>query len=158
MPKEDHLIDIEALRRHLPRRLRDGCAVVLVTDAANIESPRGAELETVEAFLEHPPEARVPLVLLLDTLSGLDLATGQRLLGGLRDRWADEVLILHRRDDERWDLNDFLALGFRHDPEAETAAPDHTVYRTSLYDYKLTPDWLNARFWANPEMWNKARW
>ena len=152
------MIDIEALRRHLPRRLRDGRAVVLVTDAATTEVPSGAEIETVETFLRQPPGPRVPLILLPDTLSALDTATGQQLLGGLRDRWADEVLILHRRDDERWGLNDFLALGFRHDPQAETAAPDHAVYRTSLYDYKLTPDWLNARFWANPEMWDKARW
>ncbi|WP_018169440.1 MULTISPECIES: DUF6231 family protein [unclassified Thioalkalivibrio] len=152
------MIDIDALRRHLPRRLRDGRTVLLVADTDSQESPPGVEQESVAAFLEHPPGPRVPLVLLPDTLSALDVTTGQQLLGGLRDRWADEVLILHRRDDERWGLNDFLALGFRHDPEAEAAAPDHTVYRTSLYDYKLTPDWLNARFWANPEMWDKRRW
>lgn len=152
------MIDIDALRRHLPRRLRDGRVLLLVADADQPPSPPGPECETVTAFLEHPPEPRVPLVLLLDTLSALDVPTGQRLLGGLRDRWADEVLILHRLDDERWRLNDFLALGFRRDPDAESAAPDHAVYRTSLYDYKLTPDWLNARFWANPEMWDKARW
>ena len=152
------MIDIDALRRHLPRRLRDGRAIVLVADPEHADNLPDVEQETVAAFLAHPPEARVPLVLLPDTLSALDITTGQQLLGGLRDRWGDEVLILHRRDDERWTLNDFLALGFRHDPEAEEAAPDHAVYRTSLYDYKLTPDWLNARFWANPEMWDKRRW
>ncbi|WP_018174757.1 MULTISPECIES: DUF6231 family protein [unclassified Thioalkalivibrio] len=152
------MIDIDALRRHLPRRLREGRAVLLAAGAKPPDSPPGLEQITVEDFLEHPPESRVPLVLLLDTLSALDRPTGQNLLGGLRDRWADEVLILHRLDDERWGLNEFLALGFRRDPDAESAAPDHAVYRTSLYDYKLTPDWLNARFWANPGMWDKARW
>lgn len=152
------MIDIDALRRHLPRRLRDGRALLLVADADRPDIPPGLEQATVRAFLENPPEPRVPLVLLPDTLSALDVATGQHLLGGLRDRWADEVLILHRLDDTRWGLNEFLALGFRRDPDAESAAPDHAVYRTSLYDYKLTPDWLNARFWANPEMWDKARW
>ncbi|WP_018866897.1 MULTISPECIES: DUF6231 family protein [unclassified Thioalkalivibrio] len=152
------MIDIDVLRRNLPRRLREGRTLLLVAAPETTDSPPDVEQETVAAFLEHPPEPRVPLVLLPDTLSALDVTTGQQLLGGLRDRWADEVLILHRLDDQRWDLNDFLALGFRRDPEAETAAPDHAVYRTSLYDYKLTPDWLNARFWANPEMWDKARW
>ncbi|MGM0553806.1 MAG: DUF6231 family protein [Pseudomonadota bacterium] len=152
------MIDIDTLRRHLPRRLRDGRAIVLVAAPEHADNLPGVEQETVAAFLAHPPGARVPLILLPDTLSALDITTAQQLLGGLRDRWADEVLILHRRDDKRWSLNDFLALGFRHDPEAEEAAPDHAVYRTSLYDYKLTPDWLNARFWANPEMWDKRRW
>ncbi|WP_018865016.1 MULTISPECIES: DUF6231 family protein [Thioalkalivibrio] len=152
------MIDIEALRRHLPARLRDGRALLLVPDTDGLNSPLDVECTTAAVFLENPPEPRVPLVLLLDTLSTLDVPTGQHLLGGLRDRWADEVLILHRLDDERWGLNEFLALGFRRDPDAESAAPDHAVYRTSLYDYKLTPDWLNARFWANPEMWDKARW
>ncbi|WP_018880438.1 DUF6231 family protein [Thioalkalivibrio sp. ALE30] len=152
------MIDIDVLRRNLPRRLREGRTLLLVAAPETTDSPPDVEQETVAAFLEHPPDPRVPLVLLPDTLSALDVTTGQQLLGGLRDRWADEVLILHRLDDQRWDLNDFLALGFRRDPEAETAAPDHAVYRTSLYDYKLTPDWLNARFWANPEMWDKARW
>ncbi|WP_019558214.1 DUF6231 family protein [Thioalkalivibrio sp. ALE12] len=152
------MIDIDVLRRNLPRRLREGRTLLLVAAPETTDSPPDVEQETVAAFLEHPPEPRVPLVLLPDTLSALDVTTGQQLLGGLRDRWADEVLILHRLDDQRWDLNDFLALGFRRDPEAEAAAPDHAVYRTSLYDYKLTPDWLNARFWANPEMWDKARW
>ncbi|WP_018872809.1 DUF6231 family protein [Thioalkalivibrio sp. ALJ16] len=152
------MLDLEALRRHLPRRLRDGRAVLLVAEPAPDGIPDGLEPLAVADFLDAPPQQRVPLVLLLDTLSALDPATGQQLLGGLRDRWADEVLILHRLDDHRWGLNEFLALGFRRDPDAETVLPDHAVYRTSLYDYKLTPDWLNARFWANPDMWDKARW
>lgn len=27
-----------------------------------------------------------------------------------------------------------------------------------LSDYKATPDWLNARHWANPQLWDKHRW
>lgn len=28
----------------------------------------------------------------------------------------------------------------------------------SLKTYKKTPNWLNSRFWANPQLWNKFRW
>ncbi|WP_019626561.1 DUF6231 family protein [Thioalkalivibrio sp. ALJT] len=152
------MLDLDALRQHLPRRLRNGRAVLLFAGPNPASVPEGLEPIMVTDFLATPPQQRVPLVLLLDTLSALGVPTGQQLLGGLRDRWADEVLILHRLDDHRWGLNDFLALGYRRDPDAEAVLPDHAVYRTSLYDYKLTPDWLNARFWANPEMWDKARW
>ncbi|MBC6413599.1 MAG: hypothetical protein GDA45_01500 [Chromatiales bacterium] len=32
------------------------------------------------------------------------------------------------------------------------------LYYYDIYDYKEVPDWLNDRFWANPDMWDKARW
>jgi hypothetical protein len=152
------VIDIDALRRLLPARLRKGPAYALVMNPEALQLPADTVVMRPDAFLAEPPAHRIALVLLLDVLPELDLATGQHLLGGLRDRWAEEVLILHRQRDTRWDLSAFLALGFRREPEADAAAPAHAVYRTSLYDYKLTPDWLNARFWANPEMWDRARW
>lgn len=31
-------------------------------------------------------------------------------------------------------------------------------WQFNLYDYKPQPDWLNARFWANPENFHKYRW
>ncbi|WP_018946300.1 DUF6231 family protein [Thioalkalivibrio sp. AKL17] len=153
------MIDIDTLRRQLPARLRRGTPLVLTLHPdATRESGDDLRATTPQALLAEPPVRRESLVLVLDVLAEMDTATGQQLLGGLRDRWAEETLILHRRRDTRWDLNAFLALGFRREPAAETATPEHAVYRTSLYDYKLTPDWLNARFWANPEMWDRARW
>lgn len=152
------LIDIDALRQHMPRRLREGRMLVVAADSQGLALPDAVAVTDPASLLDDPPGERIPLVLLLDVLGQLDMATGRQLLGGLRDRWAEEVLILHRERDDGWDLNTFLALGFRREPAAAAGAPGHAVYRTSLYDYKLTPDWLNPRFWANPEMWGKARW
>ncbi|WP_019589362.1 MULTISPECIES: DUF6231 family protein [unclassified Thioalkalivibrio] len=153
------MIDIDSLRRQLPARLGRDTPLILTCDPDAVPEAHGERrVTTPQALMAEPPAGRESLVLVLDVLAEMELAAGQQLLGGLRDRWAEETLILHRHRDDRWDLNAFLALGFRREPAAEAATPDHAVYRTSLYDYKLTPDWLNARFWANPEMWDRARW
>lgn len=31
-------------------------------------------------------------------------------------------------------------------------------FEFNIADYKRTPDWLNSRYWANPQRWNKERW
>jgi len=33
-----------------------------------------------------------------------------------------------------------------------------SLFTYDLHDYKQVPDWLNARFWANPEMFGKYWW
>jgi len=35
---------------------------------------------------------------------------------------------------------------------------DEPIYLFDIETYKRTPDWLNARHWANPELWGKFRW
>jgi len=46
----------------------------------------------------------------------------------------------------------FFAFGFRRIGElAEVSGLQRRWYAYSLRDYKQSPDWLNARFWAHPE-------
>ena len=33
-----------------------------------------------------------------------------------------------------------------------------TLFTYDLLDYKQVPDWLNSRFWANPENFGKYWW
>ncbi|MGD8939893.1 MAG: DUF6231 family protein [Gammaproteobacteria bacterium] len=32
------------------------------------------------------------------------------------------------------------------------------VYAFDIASYKTTPDWLNNKYWANPELWDKHWW
>ena len=32
------------------------------------------------------------------------------------------------------------------------------LWQFNLYDYKTLPNWLNSKYWANPENWDKQRW
>ena len=38
------------------------------------------------------------------------------------------------------------------------AASSLTLWQFNLYDYKRLPNWLNSKYWANPENWDKYRW
>lgn len=42
--------------------------------------------------------------------------------------------------------------------DAAVANPRLTLWQFNLYDYKRLPNWLNNKYWANPENWDKHRW
>jgi len=100
---------------------------------------------------------RHELVLALG-LERLPADTARRLLARLRDlHTAGRLLVL--LDDERQALAAELpALGLHRLAAAGEQVSAMACYQFSLRDYKLTPDWLNARFWARPERWGRARW
>lgn len=86
------------------------------------------------------------------------------LIARLRDVDCAQLLLACSIDsallEERYDTY-FRALGFkrlRAYVSQKKNQPSAYLYYFNLYDYKETPDWLNERFWANPEMWDKARW
>ena len=76
-----------------------------------------------------------------------------------RDLYAQHALVLLTKDSN---LN-MTAMGFsRLTPDLVTLQDYQDramqLWQFNLFDYKQLPDWLNSRFWANPEMWDKARW
>ncbi len=73
-----------------------------------------------------------------------------QLLASLRDRGNRPVVVyLGESVDDRMKM---IALGYR------ALDRDEPVYQFDIHDYKQTPDWLNPRNWANPELWDKYRW
>ncbi|MFP4154550.1 MAG: DUF6231 family protein [Halothiobacillaceae bacterium] len=96
----------------------------------------------------------------------IDLHGGETLptsaLARLRDRYADELLLLLHAPDRATLLEagaEALALGLVGELLLdEPGGGSWALYRHSLHDYKQTPDWLNPRNWANPELWDKYRW
>lgn len=44
-----------------------------------------------------------------------------------------------------------FAFGFRRVFDCHEEGCHHSVYEFTLSGYKAPPDWLNSRFWANPE-------
>lgn len=86
------------------------------------------------------------------------------LIARLRDIDCNQLLLagsLHHEALEKQHDTYFRALGFkrlRMYASQTKSQPSAYLYYFNLYDYKETPDWLNERFWANPAMWDKARW
>lgn len=59
-------------------------------------------------------------------------------------------------------MEQLLALGFlrkdMNSSDAKNPTDPSWVLYFDIHQYKDTPDWLNARHWANPQNWNKFRW
>lgn len=97
------------------------------------------------------------VAVLMHALAELDRREGAELLARLRDVGARRILVAARTDGQ-WRRNDFLGYGFQLFGRFQTEPAPVAVYRFDLYDYKPVPEWLNARHWANPQLWGKYRW
>lgn len=115
-------------------------------------------------FAEPPAVlGRFDLVVVADLLERLPKDRGAQLLARLRDLHGGRFLLLipaaaHAQHASRWDSNELLALGLLRVGNYDDADGGRHLYRFDLADYKTTPDWLNARFWAHPERWDKDYW
>ena len=70
------------------------------------------------------------------------------LIGLLKQRAP--TLLVAARENQPLVFNDFLAFGMQRLAEADGG---HLLSLFDLHTYKPAPDWLNARFWAHPELW-----
>ena len=69
----------------------------------------------------------------------------------LRDLLARQVLVLASLE-----YSPLLhSLGFS---QVETFGSHTIIWQFNILSYKQVPDWLNSKYWANPENWDKFRW
>ncbi|MDR9406012.1 MAG: DUF6231 family protein [Spiribacter sp.] len=81
------------------------------------------------------------------------------LLARLRDLLARQVLVIAPTQAQTtFNHAGLIGLGFQRWTSPGAEQPERRWYRFDIRDYKSTPDWLNARHWANPELWDKYRW
>ncbi len=57
-----------------------------------------------------------------------------------------------------WQDTDFFALALSASEKFRRDQQVLSLFTYDLHDYKQVPDWLNARFWANPENFGKYWW
>ena len=57
-----------------------------------------------------------------------------------------------------WKDTDFFSLALQAGERFQRDDQVLTLFTYDLLDYKQVPDWLNARFWANPENFGKYWW
>ncbi|MBC9250247.1 hypothetical protein A9179_08165 [Pseudomonas alcaligenes] len=101
---------------------------------------------------------RFELALLVDCLEHLPKRTGLELLGGIRNLNASRLAVLADLNACGWQEADFFALGLRIDARFQREEQCLHLFSYDLHDYKQIPDWLNAKFWANPENFGKYWW
>ncbi|MBS3805332.1 MAG: hypothetical protein KGY54_12345 [Oleiphilaceae bacterium] len=117
----------------------------LVTDIVSDEPAR-------DPSLKQPYD----LALITDTVEKLSPAEASLLLGQLRNLGSQQIAVL-TVDEQGLSFNDFIGLGFVRHARIESAPPK-TLFTYNIATYNRKRDWNNAKNWANPEMWDKARW
>jgi len=117
-------------------------------------------LAEVAGDLDRLGSRRWSLVCVLDPqIPSASLTT---LLARIRDLHAVKVLHLDRCTS--WSLADSLALGFSQLASGCSGLGQRgtmcelTAFEFEIRNYKQVPDWLNAKNWANPELWGKHSW
>jgi hypothetical protein len=87
-----------------------------------------------------------------------------QLLARLRDLYTKKLLVVApmgkqwENHQSLWQETDLLSLGFILKTKLQVAEKPVCVYAFDISTYKTTPDWLNSRYWANPELWDKYWW
>lgn len=101
---------------------------------------------------------RYDLAVLVECLEHLPKRTGLELLGGIRNLNASKLAVLADLHACGWQDTDFFALALSASEKFSRDDQQLCLFTYDLRDYKQVPDWLNARFWANPQNFGKYWW
>lgn len=85
------------------------------------------------------------------------------LLSALRDLHARQLLAFvpaaaWSEQNALAQTDSLRALGLQQQARFQQGDDLIEAWSFDIRTYKTVPDWLNPRFWANPENWNKYRW
>ncbi len=101
-------------------------------------------------------DIRFDLAIYVDPQANVSEQEFQQTLAAARDRWAKQVIALIPIGSNTHVLEESLfSLGFSRRPLPKFLNSDYIAYCFSISFYKKTPDWLNSKYWANPERWTK---
>ncbi|MFA9204238.1 MAG: DUF6231 family protein, partial [Flavobacteriales bacterium] len=87
----------------------------------------------------------------------LDTLAVTQGLTRLRDLLARRVLVVVTEPALTDIPTQLRALGFSQLVDVQADQP-WQIWQFNILAYKQVPDWLNAKFWANPENFHKYRW
>ncbi|QLG91646.1 hypothetical protein HZF02_06575 [Pseudomonas yamanorum] len=145
---------------HAPKRL----LLLGASQFGALDAFKEAHPDTVVSFAEPGPlpetlaAQRFELALVVDCLEHLSKPAGLTLLGGIRNLNASRIAVLVDLGACDWKDTDFFSLALQASERFQRDDQVLTLFTYDLLDYKQVPDWLNARFWANPENFGKYWW
>ncbi|SDF24770.1 hypothetical protein D16iCDA_06020 [Pseudomonas seleniipraecipitans] len=101
---------------------------------------------------------RFDLAIVVDCLEHMPKRDGLQLLGGIRNLNASRMAVLVDLQAANWKDTDFFALALHVSERFTRDEQILSLFTYDLMEYKQAPDWLNAKFWANPENFGKYWW
>lgn len=163
----DSCADTVALLRLLqPRRfLLAGASQTLASAVAAALADVHIEQKSLDELRRDIDQLPIyDVIVLVNVVEKLDKGEADALLGRLRDLHARHLLVFvpmggaWTGSASHWQQTDLLALGFSLYKRYAIDQRDLHLYCFELDTYKPTPEWLNNKYWANPELFGKYRW
>lgn len=124
------------------------------------EHPECGRVETSEVPLTAElANQRYDLAIVADQLERLNKRQGIELLAGLRNLSVNRMAVLVDLDRApEWKDTDFYGLAMQRQGSFQRDERRLTLFTYDLAEYKNVPDWLNSKYWANPQLFGKYWW
>ncbi len=133
----------------------------LQRDLVTIDSTIQTDTRAVEPSRDATADRHdLAIVMIFDSNQTME-PRQRRLISQLRDTGSARVLVTVSQETAAagwWRIADLIALGYRRSAGSRKLTSGWAIYYYDIHDYKTTPDWLNRRYWANPERWDEERW
>lgn len=129
-----------------------GCQLDCPLASVGLEATRLQRLES--SFLLNAPFTERFAAALMLINEDDDAHTAELTIARLRDLLAERVLVLVPERSPTWDVHKMLGFGFKRIAELK----GWQAWGFDIHTYKEVPDWLNAKYWANPQNWGKYWW
>lgn len=122
----------------------------------------GWQCRDIDALLSEPWRRRHDIAIAW-LPAALPAKRALHLLSALRDLHARQLLAIvpvgaWLAADAGWHEDTLRALGLQQQARFEQDGELREAWSFDIRTYKAVPDWLNPKFWANPENWGKYRW
>lgn len=141
------------------------CARQLAAEyLANAPACELTELENAKQLQDTVAETRFDLGVVCGIIENLKPRDAGILIAQLRDTLCQRLLLVvpigehWQHHLSVWQQTDLLAYGFTLLSSKQWNERRVEVYGFDLATYKTTPDWLNAKYWAHPELFDKYWW
>jgi hypothetical protein len=101
---------------------------------------------------------RFDLAIVADCLEHLPKRAGLELIAGIRNLNAHRLAVIVDLQACDWREADFYSLAMQTSECFQREQQTLHLFTYDLFDYKQVPNWLNAKFWANPQNFGKYWW
>ena len=101
--------------------------------------------------------ANIDLAIISNLIETLPKQEAILWLSMIRNRHAQHLILVSNNESSEqqgWHIADYLALGL----QQHGSYGDYQLFSYNIESYRPKHDWLNSRFWANPENYDKYRW
>ena len=122
------------------------------------------EFTTPPTLAELVNYERFDLCFISHILERMPKSDAEQLIARLRDVYCERLIIVipigtdWENHVSHWQQADLLGLGFSLLAEYYSNQHQVHIYAFDMASYKTTPDWLNNKYWANPELFDKYWW